>query len=72
MQNIKWKPIKGYENLYMVSNTGLIKSLHWGKEKLLKQVIRNNNYQYYFVGLLKEGKRKIKKNCIGKMGNKFI
>ena len=58
MQNIKWKPIEGYENLYMVSNTGLIKSLHWGKEKLLKQVIRNNNYQYYFVGLLKEGKRK--------------
>lgn len=58
MQNIKWKPIKDYEDLYMVSNTGLIKSLHWGKEKLLKPVIRNNNYQYYFVGLLKEGKRK--------------
>ena len=30
MQNIEWKPIKGYEDLYMVSNTGLIKSLHWG------------------------------------------
>lgn len=58
MQNIEWKPIKDYEDLYMVSNTGLIKSLHWGKEKLLKQVIRNNNYQYYFVGLLKNGKRK--------------
>jgi hypothetical protein len=42
----------------MVSNTGLIKSLHWGKEKLLKQVIRSNNYPYYFVGLLKDGKRK--------------
>lgn len=58
MQNIEWKPIKDYEDLYMVSNTGLIKSLHWGKEKLLKQVIRNNNYPYYFVGLLKNGKRK--------------
>lgn len=58
MQNIEWKPIKDYEDLYMVSNTGLIKSLHWNKEKLLKQVIRNNNYPYYFVGLLKDGKRK--------------
>ena len=58
MQNIEWKPIKDYEDLYMVSNTGVIKSLHWGKEKVLKQVIRSNNYQYYFVGLLKNGKRK--------------
>lgn len=58
MQNIEWKPIKGYEDLYMVSNTGLIKSLHWGKEKLLKQVIRSDNYKYYFVGLFKNGKRK--------------
>ena len=58
MQNIEWKPIKDYEDLYMVSNTGLVKSLHWGKEKTLKQVIRSNNYPYYFVGLLKNGKRK--------------
>lgn len=58
MSNIEWRAIKDYEDLYMVSNTGLIKSLHWGKEKLLKQVIRNNNYPYYFVGLLKNGKRK--------------
>ena len=56
--NIEWKPIKDYEDLYLVSNTGLVKSLHWGKEKLLKQVIRNENYQYYFVGLLKNKKRK--------------
>ena len=34
--NIEWKPIKDYEDLYLVSNTGLVKSLHWGKEKLLK------------------------------------
>lgn len=58
VSNIVWKPIKDYEDLYMVSNTGLIKSLHWNKEKILKQVIRSNNYKYYFVGLLKEGKRK--------------
>lgn len=58
MLNIEWKPIKDYEDLYMVSNTGLIKSLHWGKEKLLKPVIRSNTYQYYFVGLLKDNKRR--------------
>lgn len=56
--NIEWRPIKDYEDLYLVSNTGLVKSLHWGKEKLLKQVIRSKNYQYYFVGLLKNKKRK--------------
>ena len=55
--NIEWKPIKDYEDLYLVSNTGLVKSLHWGKEKLLKQVIRSENYQYYFVGLLKNKKK---------------
>lgn len=56
--NIEWKPIKDYEDLYLVSNTGLVKSLHWGKEKLLKQVIRSKNYQYYFVGLFKNKKRR--------------
>lgn len=58
MQNIEWKPIKNYEGLYEISNTGLVKSLHWGKEKILKNVIRSNNYQYYFVGLLKDKNRK--------------
>ena len=58
MQSIEWKPIKDYEDLYMISNTGLVKSLHWGKEKILKQVIRSNNYKYYIVGLFKNGKRK--------------
>ena len=58
MQNIEWRPIKNFEGLYEVSNTGLVKSLHWGKEKNLKQVIRSNNYPYYFVGLLKNGRRK--------------
>lgn len=30
-----WKPIKGYEGLYQVSNLGRIKSLKRGKEKIL-------------------------------------
>lgn len=36
LENEIWKPIKGYEGLYEVSNMGRVKSLHFGKEKLLK------------------------------------
>ena len=31
-----WKDIKDYECLYEVSNKGRVKSLKWGKEKILK------------------------------------
>ena len=31
-----WKPIKGYEGLYQVSNFGRVKSLKFGKEKNIK------------------------------------
>ena len=31
-----WKPIKGYEGLYEVSNFGRIKSLKFGKERIIK------------------------------------
>lgn len=58
MSNEIFKDIKGYEGLYQVSNLGNIKSLHCNKEKIMKPTIRSKNYQYYFVGLLKDGKRK--------------
>lgn len=58
MSNEIFKDIEGYEGLYQVSNLGNIKSLHCNKEKILKPTIRSNNYKYYFVGLLKDGKRK--------------
>ena len=58
MSNEIFKDIEGYEGLYQVSNLGNIKSLHCNKEKIMKPTIRSNNYQYYFVGLLKDGKRK--------------
>lgn len=32
----KWKDIKGYENIYKVSNLGNVKSLRYSKEKILK------------------------------------
>ena len=58
MQEI-WKDIVGYEGLYQVSNLGNVRSLnynHTGKEKLLKQNINCNGYNY--VVLAKEGSRK--------------
>lgn len=48
MQEI-WKDIKGYENLYQVSNLGRVKS----KRKILKAI----NGEYLKVGLSKNGKQ---------------
>ena len=61
MQNIEWKPIKDYENLYMVSNTGLVKRTrfingkhNFAQERLLKPIINKDGY--VFVRLCKNGK----------------
>jgi len=43
-----WKDINGYENLYQVSNFGRVKSLLFGKEKILKNSL---NCGYYRVNL---------------------
>lgn len=54
-----WKTIVGYPN-YMVSNMGNIKSLnynHTGKEKILKA--RKDRHKYLYVGLYKDGRRKM-------------
>ena len=62
-----WKDIKGYENYYMVSNTGKVKSLkrvikHGGsKTKTLPETIlkpNKVNFGYLQVTLNKNGKRK--------------
>ena len=47
-----WKPIKDYEKLYLVSNTGLIKSLNYlnkGVTKLLKIQDNGTGYKYVFL-----------------------
>lgn len=53
-----WKPIKGYEGLYEVSNKGRVKSLNYhstGKEFLLRHDVRNSHHR---VTLSKGGKVK--------------
>ena len=52
MQEI-WKPIKGYEGLYEVSNFGRIKNRH---NKILKPRVYDRRYLY--VILYKKGKYK--------------
>ena len=50
-----WKDIVGYEGTYMVSDHGRVKSLKWGKERILKQTLTSG---YLAVNLSKEGKQK--------------
>lgn len=56
-----WKPIKGYEGLYDVSNLGNIRSLprNTTKGKILKPQKDTNNYM--MVGLVKDKKTKFKR-----------
>ena len=57
MENEVWKDIEEYEGLYQVSNQGRVKSLWFGKEKILKpEKVRNG---YLLVGLWKNGKPKM-------------
>ena len=39
-----WKPIKGYEGLYEVSNFGRVKSIRFGKEKIMSSKAKGNKY----------------------------
>ena len=59
MEEEIWKPIKGYEGLYEISNLGRVKSLNYrktGKEKILKNIERSNGY--LMVNLYVKGKCK--------------
>lgn len=48
-----WKEIKGFENFYEVSNFGRIKSLLYGREKILKLHVSGG--KYYRAYLTKNG-----------------
>lgn len=51
----EWIDIEGYEGMYQVSNQGRVKSLKFGKEKILKS--GNNGRGYLQVNLSKDGKQ---------------
>ena len=66
-----WKSIKGYENLYEVSNLGNIKSFPKKTRKgtrILKKHMGNN---YYLIDLVKD--KKVKKHLIHRLvANSFL
>jgi hypothetical protein len=51
-----WKEISGYEGLYEVSDTGLVRSLWYGKKRILSPA--KNGFGYLHVSLCKDGKTK--------------
>lgn len=51
----EWKDILGYEGLYQISNLGNVRSLKWGKKRILKTI--KNNKGYLQIGLSKEGRK---------------
>ena len=52
-----WKPVVGYEEHYEVSDMGNVRSLKFGKEKILKP--GKNNRGYLKVSLYKDGQKKM-------------
>lgn len=52
-----WKNIVGYEGLYEVSTSGRVRSLKFGKTKVLKPAKEGNGY--LIVSLCKDGEKKM-------------
>lgn len=52
-----FKDIEGYSGLYQISNIGNVKSLKFGKERILKPV--KDGKKYLCVNLCKQGKQKM-------------
>lgn len=55
MQEI-WRDIEGFCVCYQVSNFGRVKSLKYGKERIMKA--NKDNCGYLYIGLCKDGKQK--------------
>ena len=51
-----FKPIKGYEGLYEISDYGCVRSLKYGKVKYMK--CKKDKYGYSIICLYKNGKKK--------------
>ena len=52
----RWKPIFGYDGMYEVSSLGRVRSLKYGKTRVLRA--SKNNSGYLIVALCKNSKRK--------------
>lgn len=50
-----WKDIEGYNGVYKINNKGIVKSLKFNKEKILKPL--NHNQGYFYVHLHKDSKK---------------
>lgn len=58
-ENIEiWKPVLDYEGIYEVSNIGRVKSLKFGKEKILKPLNAGRDRNYHQVILCKNKEKK--------------
>jgi len=64
-QEIIWKPVVGYEGLYEVSNTGLVKSLSKGRNKILK--LTKSTDHYYRVTLCKNKANDLKRVLVHRL-----
>lgn len=51
-----WKDVAGYEGLYQVSDLGRVRSLKYGKSRILKHIIGKKGYLH--VTLYREGEQK--------------
>ena len=58
LANEQWRDIDGYEGAYQVSDLGRVRSLKFGKVRVLKQRKNNRNDGYLQVDLCKDGKVK--------------
>ena len=56
LKNEQWRDIFGYDGMYQVSDLGRVRSLKFGKVRMLRP--QKNNNGYLIVGLCKDGKRK--------------
>lgn len=56
LQQEQWRPIDGYDGIYEVSDFGRVRSLKFGKVKVMKQ--GKNRKGYLFVNLHRDGKQK--------------
>ena len=52
----EWQKIQGYENDYLISSLGEVKSIKNGKDRILKK--SKNTKGYFIVSLCKNGKTK--------------